>query len=174
MYIRSYVRRGHTYYEVRDSIRDGVAVRTRRIVQLGRFSTIREAHDHFLAEYFKAKRSGKHAPFSPAQAKAWKRITRLSGCLNRQQDTPRELDMRYVREYQRWEQHERRQEAARKRREQSMIRNPWRILGVSKRATDEQIKAAYRRKAQECHPDRGGSDEAMARINEAYERLRPA
>lgn len=41
------------------------------------------------------------------------------------------------------------------------------VLGVSATATREQIQEAYRRKVIECHPDRGGSDAAMARINTA-------
>jgi hypothetical protein len=35
----------------------------------------------------------------------------------------------------------------------------------------EAIQAAYRRKSRECHPDHGGSNEAMAKINTAYENL---
>jgi curved DNA-binding protein CbpA len=45
-------------------------------------------------------------------------------------------------------------------------------LGVSKSASPEEIRAAYRRKAKSAHPDRkGGSDAAMAKINRAYETL---
>lgn len=42
-------------------------------------------------------------------------------------------------------------------------------LGVAPAATQTEIKAAFRRKAKDAHPDReGGSTEAMAAINEAY------
>lgn len=51
----------------------------------------------------------------------------------------------------------------------------YRILGVSRNATDKEIKAAYRRLAKEWHPDKNpGNKEAEARfkeINEAYEVL---
>jgi curved DNA-binding protein CbpA len=35
----------------------------------------------------------------------------------------------------------------------------------------DEIKAAYRRKARECHPDHGGSDDAMVRLIEARDAL---
>jgi hypothetical protein len=34
------------------------------------------------------------------------------------------------------------------------------------------IQAAYHRKSRECHPDHGGSDEAMANLNNAYDSLK--
>ena len=50
------------------------------------------------------------------------------------------------------------------------------LLGVSKGADDQTIKAAYRRLAKECHPDRkGGCKEHEAKfkaINEAYDVLK--
>lgn len=42
-------------------------------------------------------------------------------------------------------------------------------LGVARNATDEEIKAAFRRCASTAHPDRkGGSNERMAAVNKAY------
>jgi hypothetical protein len=37
--------------------------------------------------------------------------------------------------------------------------------------TPEEVRDAYRRKARECHPDHGGTDEAMVQAVDAYERL---
>jgi hypothetical protein len=47
---------------------------------------------------------------------------------------------------------------------------PWAaVLGVPWPATLDQVKAAYRGKAKEVHPDRGGSHEAAVVLNRAYE-----
>jgi curved DNA-binding protein CbpA len=43
------------------------------------------------------------------------------------------------------------------------------ILGVSKTATDSQIKKAYRKRAVQTHPDKTGGDRrAFDRVSEAY------
>lgn len=51
----------------------------------------------------------------------------------------------------------------------SAKKNWWEILGVSQQASIEEIKKAWRIKAQENHPDLGGSHEIMTKINQAYE-----
>lgn len=43
----------------------------------------------------------------------------------------------------------------------------WQVLGIRANATVEEIKAAYRQKAPAAHPDSGGSNGAMARLNAA-------
>lgn len=50
------------------------------------------------------------------------------------------------------------------------------VLGVSPGATRKEVKAAYRRLALECHPDRGSTDEGrrFRTVGEAYELLRDA
>jgi molecular chaperone DnaJ len=55
-----------------------------------------------------------------------------------------------------------------------MIEDYYKILGVSKSATDAEIKKAYRKLALEYHPDRNKSKEADSKfkeINKAYEVL---
>ena len=50
--------------------------------------------------------------------------------------------------------------------------NHYDTLGITADATQDEIKAAYRRRSLECHPDREGGDEAeMQRVNAAYEVL---
>ena len=46
------------------------------------------------------------------------------------------------------------------------------VLGVSKNASADEIKKAFRRAAVEHHPDRGGDETKFKEINEAYEVLK--
>lgn len=45
----------------------------------------------------------------------------------------------------------------------------WQVLGVDSHATRSEINEARRRLAGQHHPDKGGSEAAMARINHAYD-----
>ena len=57
-----------------------------------------------------------------------------------------------------------------------MIDDPYKVLGVSPDATDDEIKQAYRRLAKKYHPDRNPGDEEaakmMQKINAAYEQIK--
>lgn len=51
------------------------------------------------------------------------------------------------------------------------MKNPYDVLGVSKSATPDEIKRAYRKLAAEHHPDRGGREQSFKDVSEAYQIL---
>ena len=51
------------------------------------------------------------------------------------------------------------------------MENFYDILGVNETATQDEIKKAYRKKAVESHPDKGGDEETFKKISEAYDTL---
>ena len=57
-----------------------------------------------------------------------------------------------------------------------MIQDPYKVLGLSPGASDEEVKKAYRKLAMKYHPDRNPGDENAARkmqeINAAYEQIK--
>ena len=56
-----------------------------------------------------------------------------------------------------------------------MIDDPYKVLGVSPDASDEEIKQAYRRLAKKYHPDLNPGDQEAARrmqeVNAAYDAM---
>ncbi|MFH1188032.1 MAG: molecular chaperone DnaJ [bacterium] len=53
-----------------------------------------------------------------------------------------------------------------------MSKDYYKILGIEKGASQDEVKKAYRKKAHQHHPDKGGGDEARFKeINEAYQVL---
>lgn len=52
------------------------------------------------------------------------------------------------------------------------MRDLYEILGVSRDASDDEIKKAYRRRAREHHPDAGGDEEEFKELTTAYEVLK--
>ncbi len=52
-----------------------------------------------------------------------------------------------------------------------MSKDYYNILGVDKNASQDEIKKAFRKKAHEHHPDKGGDEKKFTEINEAYQIL---
>ena len=50
-----------------------------------------------------------------------------------------------------------------------MAEDYYAILGVAKGASSDEIKKAFRKKAHELHPDKGGDANAFKKLNEAYQ-----
>lgn len=59
-----------------------------------------------------------------------------------------------------------------------MAKNPYTVLGVSENATDDEIRAAYRRLAKQYHPDLNPNDPSAASkmndVNVAYDQIKTA
>lgn len=51
------------------------------------------------------------------------------------------------------------------------LRSDYELLGVEPSVEDAEVISARRRAALRFHPDRGGSDRAMARLNEAFSNI---
>ncbi len=51
-------------------------------------------------------------------------------------------------------------------------RDYYQVFGIDKSAGADEIKRAFRKKAVELHPDRGGDEEKFKELNEAYEVLK--
>jgi DnaJ-class molecular chaperone len=49
--------------------------------------------------------------------------------------------------------------------------DPHKVLGISKDATEQEIKSAYKTLAKKHHPDKGGSEASFKELNEAYVKL---
>lgn len=49
--------------------------------------------------------------------------------------------------------------------------SPWAVLGVAPGATADEVKRAFRARAFETHPDRGGDHDAFLDVRRAYEQL---
>jgi len=177
MFIRQKTSRGCTAYQAVESYRDKDGqIHQRVVAHLGTSPTISEAFSKYEARYFASRKGKRRAPFTEADRKAWVRLRKLEQLLIKDKDFGYQRTAAFQAEIARWRRTIQRED---QQREESDWSDPmldetdscYAILGLTPEATVDQITAAYRRKARECHPDHGGSDAAMAAVNEAYERL---
>ncbi|BGP24165.1 hypothetical protein Rt10032_c03g1707 [Rhodotorula toruloides] len=75
-----------------------------------------------------------------------------------------ERDERRSREQEGKDERRRREKAARE-------TNHYTVLGIAFGATQAQIRIAYRKRALETHPDKGGCEEKFKKVQAAYEAL---
>ena len=52
-----------------------------------------------------------------------------------------------------------------------MSKDYYKVLGVEKNASQDEVKRAFRKLAHEHHPDKGGSADKFKEVNEAYQTL---
>ena len=50
--------------------------------------------------------------------------------------------------------------------------NYYDVLGISRGASEQEIRKAYKKKSMQHHPDRGGDEEEFKKVNEAYSTLK--
>jgi hypothetical protein len=55
--------------------------------------------------------------------------------------------------------------------ESPLSASPYEVLGVDARASDDELKRAYRKRLRETHPDTGGSAAEFRAVQEAWERV---
>jgi hypothetical protein len=165
MYITTSMVKGRKYYQVRECFRDNGKVRERVIIHLGTHPTIEAAFREAEERYFAGRKGREYRPLTDADREAWDRVDQLYNVRCKHDGEHPGVSARIRAEYMR--------QAAERVHHRPKPIPPWcqTILGLSERATPDEIRAARDRKARECHPDQGGSDAAMAAINEAYERL---
>ncbi len=49
--------------------------------------------------------------------------------------------------------------------------DPYHVLGLSRNASDEEVKKAYKRSVMQHHPDKGGDAEKFKQVSEAYHKI---
>ena len=52
-----------------------------------------------------------------------------------------------------------------------MAKDYYKVLGIARNATKEEIKKAYHGLAHKFHPDKGGDEARFKEVNEAYQVL---
>jgi hypothetical protein len=92
-------------------------------------------------------------------------------CVARDEQSARVLESFLDRHFGGWRETAQAQDQAPRRGGRMSPDEAYKLLGLSPKASNQEIKEAHRRLMREHHPDRGGSDELAARLNEARDVL---
>jgi len=92
-------------------------------------------------------------------------------CAARDEQSARVMESFLDRHFGGWREAAQAQDEAPRRAGRMTAAEAYELLGVSPRASDQEIKEAHRKLMREHHPDRGGSAELAARLNEARDVL---
>lgn len=92
-------------------------------------------------------------------------------CVARDEQSARVLESFFDRHFDGWRETAQAQDEAPRRAGRMSPDEAYKVLGLDPKASDQEIKEAHRRLMREHHPDRGGSGELAARLNEAREVL---
>jgi hypothetical protein len=189
MFVRSKVVKGRTYYQAIETYRSFGKVRHRTLASLGTCPTVEDAyHEAVLRLRSVTELKGGKWVIGPRNQALYDRVVKLDrlrerphGYKTRQElEAETERRRREAEERERaapdfdWEQFaeagrrlEERLRRLRAARDGQGISWAHATLGLTAPATADQVKAAYRKKSLECHPDRGGSEAMMKQINAA-------
>jgi DnaJ domain len=92
-------------------------------------------------------------------------------CMARDEQSARVLESFLDRHFGGWRETAQTQDEAPRRAGRMSPNEAYEVLGLSPEASDQEVKAAHRRLMREHHPDKGGSAELAARLNEARDVL---
>jgi hypothetical protein len=178
MFVCSTVLNGRAYYRVRKTYRDRDGKVRHYTIALGTNPSILGAFREREAKYFATRKGRPRPPFTKKDFNSFLPLYELDSLLT--WDMP---DSGYVRSRQMraeikrcrdWERARRKAREARERAEfnarflKSLLSEEhYEILGVRPGASPEDIRAAYRRKSRQHHPDHGGDEETMKQLNAA-------
>jgi hypothetical protein len=179
MFICSTVLKGRTYYRVRWTYRSREDKKVRhRTIALGTSPSIEGALREREEKYFAARKGRPRPPFTKDDYDAFLPLYELDWLLSWEVKNSGYVRSRRVsaeiKRAKDWERARRKAQEARQRAKflenlfaEELAKEHLDILGVQPGASPEDIKAAYRRKAREHHPDHGGDEETMKQLNAA-------
>lgn len=142
----------------------------------GRRSTVETEYLEMILDHDSGTMAGRvrKGPFSGRELSALEREELLAlwrECTARDEQSARVLESFLDRHMAGWREAAQAQDEAPKRAGRMSVREARKLLGVGASAGEKEIKEAHRNLMRKHHPDKGGSSEFAARLNEARELL---